>query len=218
MPIGTAVALALLVDASAAQADAGNGQTAVGAEKTYGPPAPPKPAKKKPAADTCETPAPDASTREIVVCAQRPNGYRINPDIMEAKREMRSGGAPKQHDKIDPKECAVGPFGCNYLGGGINVIAAATTLATMAKRLSDGKEIGSMFQTTPTPSEYQLYLAAKKRREAKEKAEAAAEAEKAKAGQAAAGSGQPAPAQSDATAPQPSPQPTGAPAAISPNP
>lgn len=205
MPMGTAVAIAMLVDTSATQAEALSTQSTASIRQAYGPPAPAKPAKKTTATD-CETPMPDASTREIVICAQRPKGYRINPDIMEARRELRSGGPPKQHDKIDPKECSVGPFGCNYLGGGINLLAAATTLATMAKRLSDGKEIGSMFRTTPTPSEYELYLAAKRRREAKEKAEA--QAEKAKAAQAAANSGQP----------QADPPSSSAPAANSPNP
>jgi len=38
----------------------------------------------------------------------------------------------------------------------------------MAKRLSEGKEVGSMFKTDPQPTEYQLYLAAKERREAEE--------------------------------------------------
>ena len=49
----------------------------------------------------------------------------------------------------------------------------------MAKRIAEGKEVGSMFVTDPHPSEYQLYEMAKKRREAREaqeKAEAQAKA------------------------------------------
>jgi hypothetical protein len=53
----------------------------------------------------------------------------------------------------------------------------------MAKRLAEGKEIGSMFKTDPHPTEYQLYLMAKARREQSEAEEAAAA--KAKAAQAA---------------------------------
>ena len=49
--------------------------------------------------------------------------------------------------------CRGGPY--------INLLAAAATAAEMAKRLAEGKEIGSMFQTTPEPTEYQLYLEAK---------------------------------------------------------
>jgi hypothetical protein len=48
----------------------------------------------------------------------------------------------------------------------------------MAARLSKGQEIGSMFVTDPQPTEYQLYVEAKKRREAKEAEEEAAKAAK----------------------------------------
>ena len=60
----------------------------------------------------------------------------------------------------------------------INLLAAAAR-SPNGQRLAKGQEIGSMFKTEPTPSEYQLYREAKKEREAKE-AEAAAKA-KAKA-------------------------------------
>ena len=66
---------------------------------------------------------------------------------------------------------------------GINLIGAALTAAEMAKRLAAGKEIGSMFETEPNPSEYQLYQQARHEREARE-AQKAAEA-KAKAAAAA---------------------------------
>jgi hypothetical protein len=74
-------------------------------------------------------------------------------------------------------------MGCRG-GPTINLLAAAATAAKMGDRLSKGQEIGSMFQTEPTPSEYQLYLEAKHEREAKEaekaaKAKAAADAAKA---------------------------------------
>ena len=51
----------------------------------------------------------------------------------------------------------------------------------MAKRLAEGKEIGSMFVTDPHPSEYQLYQEAKREREAKEAEAKLAAAKKAKA-------------------------------------
>ena len=40
----------------------------------------------------------------------------------------------------------------------------------MAKRLSEGKEIGSMFMTDPQPDEYHRYLDAKHRREVRQAA------------------------------------------------
>jgi len=131
--------------------------------------------------DSC----PNASDgRTIVICAERPEGYRINPDVMEAKREKKDPGRPVHPGgKVIPDCEHVGPAPC--MTAGINLIGAALTAAEMAKRLSAGQEIGSMFETDPHPSEYKLYQMAKARREAKEaeeaamKAKAAAEAKEA---------------------------------------
>jgi hypothetical protein len=172
MLFGLPVAIAMLAEAASAS--------------TYGPkpPVPPKPVVKASTVDRCAAAKASADTRVIVVCAERPQGYRLNPDVMAAKREYRSGGRPTPSEKFVSHDCAtVGPMGCRG-GPTINLLAAAATLAEMGDRLSKGKEIGSMFQTDPHPSEYQLYVEAKRRREAKE-AEAAAKA-KAKAQQAAA--------------------------------
>lgn len=169
MPSGLIVAIAF-----AASSASGPG--------VYGPvqPDPPKPATKAPTGDSCAGVNAGRDTREIVICAQRPNGYRINPDVMEAKREARSGGQPRNpHESFARNDCAtVGSMPC--FNPGINLIAAASTLAEMARRLAKGEQIGSMFVTNPSPDEYQLYVMAKKRREAKD-AEAALTAARAKA-------------------------------------
>jgi hypothetical protein len=125
--------------------------------------------------DGCANPLPSADTQQIVICAPKSQGYRLNPDVMEAKREVHGAGPLKRPDNFKDYPCAsgVGPAPC--FSPGINLIAAALTAAEMAKRLSEGKEIGSMFITDPRPDEYHLYLAAKARREARE-AQAAAEA------------------------------------------
>jgi hypothetical protein len=121
-------------------------------------------------AEAC--PAPGADGRTIVICTQRPQGYRLNPDVMEARREIRSGGRPvRPGGKVVPDCATVGPFPCT--SAGINLIGAALTAAEIAKRLAKGEEVGSMFLTDPHPTEYQLYLMAKAKREA-EQAEAAA--------------------------------------------
>ena len=159
-----------------------------------GPAVPPTP-KKPPATrvPTCDDTQPaDPNSSQIVICAQRTEGYRLNPDVLEARREMRSGGKPNRPgpDLKPYRDCSVGPMGCGPQAG-INLMAAALTAAEMAKRVSEGKEIGSMFVTDPHPTEYQLYQAAKARREAVEeekKAEAAAAAAKAKAEAKAAAS------------------------------
>ena len=59
----------------------------------YGPKTdPPKP---DPRIAVTPTPDPVCQSREnqgqIVICAPRPQGYRLDPDVMEAKREKRGG-------------------------------------------------------------------------------------------------------------------------------
>jgi len=122
---------------------------------------------------------------EIVVCAQRPQSYRLDPDVLAAKKAKRDGGPPPGPERFVNQDCkTIGPMGCRGQVG-INLIAAGMTLAKMADRLSRGQEIGSMFITDPHPSEYQLYLAAKAAREAREEEAKVQEAVKARAAAAA---------------------------------
>jgi hypothetical protein len=134
-----------------------------------------------------ECPAPRSDSQTIVICTERPQGYRLNPDVMEARRETKSAGRPNRPGgKIIPDCTNVGPAPC--VSAGINLIGAALTAAQMAQRLATGQEVGSMFVTDPHPSEYQLYQMAKARREAEEAqkaAEAARKAAEAKAAQKA---------------------------------
>jgi hypothetical protein len=140
------------------------------ADGTAGPPAP-APAKPPAAAASAPDGCQNRQEREgdIVICAERSSGYRLNPDLVEAKRELKIQKLKRPENFVHNDCATVGPMGCRG-GPYINLIAAALTAAEMAKRLSEGKEIGSMFQTTPEPTEYQLYLEAKHRREAKEAA------------------------------------------------
>lgn len=185
MPAGLLFAIALLAELAAA-APTAPPPAGVSAAPVYGPIPPTPPRKPVKAADdpvkaatACAPAALNPRTGEIVVCAQRPQGYRLDPDVLEAKRAMRGGGRPRRPERMRDNSCAtIGPMGCRG-GAGINLLAAAITAATMAARLSKGQEIGSMFVTDPQLTEYQLYQEAKHRREAKE-AEAAAVA-KAKA-------------------------------------
>jgi hypothetical protein len=126
--------------------------------------------QKTDAIDACSPQNPDKRT--IVICTQRPQGYRLNPDVMEAKRETHSSSRPVRPGFKAVPDCAsVGPFPC--VSAGIPIIGAALTAAEMAKRIAEGKEVGSMFVTDPHPSEYQLYQMAKARREAEEAEKAA---------------------------------------------
>ena len=133
-----------------------------------------------PSSQGCRTPPPSATATEIVVCAERPHGYRLDRDVVAAKRGMRNDvrGKPTAHMK--ESNCAsVGPAGCIGAGAGINLLGAALTAAEMAAKLARGESIGSMFVTTPEPTEYDLYVAAKRRREAEEAAATASSKAKA---------------------------------------
>lgn len=140
----------------------------------YGPsPSPAPPAKRAAPDPVCQSTA----TREIIVCAQRKNGYRLDPDVMEARREIRGGGQPRPPEgRTRDNSCAtVGPFGC--VGGPtIDLVNAATVLATMATKAVKGENVGEMFVTNRDPDEYQLYLMAKARRQARESEQALAAA------------------------------------------
>jgi len=176
MAAGLPLALALLAPAAA-----------------YGPAAPPPPKPPAPAPTTaqreCAPQSSDPKANEIVVCAIKPEGYRLPPDIVEARKLKKQGdtGRPHNpHETFADHSCAnVGPMGCRGTPT-VNLLAVALTAAEISKRLAKGEEIGSIFETTPTPSDYQYFQEAKKRGEEKE-AEAAAKAAQAKGqGQAAA--------------------------------
>ncbi|MBA3511084.1 hypothetical protein [Sphingomonas sp.] len=171
MPAGLSLAIALLVGVAAAEpTDAGPepGQAANNSQ----------PAAK--AANGCG-PAPAAiEPGEIFVCAPRPQGYRIDPDVLEADRAKRRGKLKRPDRMVDNSCASVGPMGCAGMGGaGIDLLGAAMVLGTMATKAIRGENVGKMFITRPEPTEYELYQEAKRAREAKE-AEAAAAA-KAKA-------------------------------------
>jgi hypothetical protein len=146
----------------------------------YGPGLPPKPkpkVKTATAATSCkptETKDVKEDTREIVVCAPKQEGYRIDPDVMKAQRIKKDSGKKRGPERLVDNSCAsVGPMGCRG-GAGINLVAAAITAATMLKKAVNGENVGEMFVTDPQPDEYQIYLQAKREREAREAEEAAA--------------------------------------------
>src|SRR5882757_1659568 len=87
MPLGLPVAIFVLAQTASVAAPYG----------PKPPAAPPKPPAAKTAAataDSCAALKANADNKVIVVCAQRPQGYRLNPDVMEARREARSAGRP----------------------------------------------------------------------------------------------------------------------------
>lgn len=122
--------------------------------------------------EACKTPYPDEDDKEIVICVERQQGFRIDPDVSEAKRQANRKKLKRPERFADTTCASVGGRGCG-LNGGINILAAALTAVEMAKRAVTGGNVGEMFITEPQPDEYQLYLQAKREREAKKEAEAA---------------------------------------------
>jgi len=181
---GLSIALVMLAQAAGSRTADATHEAGYGpvAEAAPAPPAPPR----KPEDRICTDANKDPNSNVIVICGPPPQGYRLNPDVLEARREMKNGGKPKSQQQRMEQDtnCAVGPAGCQYAG--INLLGAALTAAQMAKRLANGQEVGSMFVTDPHPTEYQLYQEAKKEREAKEAAAAAKAAQQKAEAQAAA--------------------------------
>ncbi len=174
--------------ATAAPHEAPVAETAAAEHGFYGPvvPAPPKPKVRPVAAvDACKpTATKDVKddTREIVVCAQKVEGFRIDPDVLKAQRIKKKNKARGPERLVDNSCASVGPMGCRG-GAGINLVAAAITAATMLQRAASGGNVGEMFVTDPQPDEYKLYMQVKREREAAEleaaekaKTKAAAEA------------------------------------------
>ena len=166
----------ILAAAMLAQADA---PPPTSPAPAYGPAetAPPKMAANPgPERKACSPEAPDPNSDTIVVCVVKPDGYRIDPDVLaakKAKREQDQGRPLNRSERLADSSCAVGPHAC--VDTGINLLAVALTAAQVAERAAKGQEIGSVFKTDPQLTEYQYYQLAKAEREKKE-SEAADEA------------------------------------------
>jgi hypothetical protein len=124
----------------------------------------------------CSTPYPKDGEQEIVICVERPQGYRIDPDLLEAEREARRKKLKRPERFVDNSCASVGPMGCT--GGGINLLAVALGAAQIAKRAVSGENVGELFIADSDPDGYQRYLAVKRDREARRAAEAEALKEK----------------------------------------
>lgn len=117
------------------------------------------------AADPCQSTKIEPDV--IVVCAKRED-FRLDPDILKAQRQYRDRTKPKPPERLADTSCqVVGTMGCMNAPS-INLLAAAMTAATMLKKAVNGENVGKMFITDPTPSEYELYKAAKREREERE--------------------------------------------------
>ena len=181
MPVGLPVAFMLFAQATS------SAPAQVVHQPAYGPvAAAPSPPQTPPSDQTQRECAPqnkDPNAKEIVVCAVKPDGYRLPPDIVEARRLKKEGATirPRNpHETYADHSCArVGPMGCRGAPT-LDMLSVAATAAEISKRMAKGQEIGSVFETEKTSTDYQYYQMAKKDREDKEAA-ALAKSAKAKA-------------------------------------
>lgn len=145
----------------------------------YGPAAPPPPKPPGSAATAnkdCSPDVPDPTTGAIVVCVVKPNGYRIDPDVLAAtklKKKEQTGG-PRPPERYADVTGPVGPpYGCMGVQC-VNIVGVALTAAQMASKLAQGATVGSVLKTQPEgSSEYQYYQQAKIEREQKQVEKAA---------------------------------------------
>lgn len=121
--------------------------------------------------------------RDIVVCAQRRQGYRLDPSVMDAEREVkssdRSASAPLPAAQA---ACSSQPTGCGTGLEGLDLANAAIVIGTAAIKAAKGEDWTRPFKMGSS-DEYRLYLQAKQRREAQEeekRAEAALRARQTK--------------------------------------
>jgi len=140
MPIGLPVAFLLFAQTSSAEA-----ATAPAAVSSA--PAPPGSSQRD-----CIAQDKDPSANQIAICAPKPQGYRLPPDIVEARRLKKHGDTVRPHNPHETyadHSCAtVGPMGCRGTPT-LNLIAVAAVAAKIGQRLSNGQEVGTVFETTP---------------------------------------------------------------------
>jgi hypothetical protein len=128
------------------------------------PPAPAESAAHAPAqasVDSCRSQDP----HDIVVCAQRGHGYRLDSNVMDARREAESRSRNATAAlPLAQAVCSAAPSGCGNGLEGLDLVNVAFVAGTMAVKAAKGKDwTGAL--GTGGPDEYQLYLQAKRERE-----------------------------------------------------
>ena len=141
--------------------------------------APPPDQPVNPGAVPCQNSSPSNDKDEVVICVERQEGYRLNPDLREAEREMKRKKLRRPERFADTSRCSVGPQGC--VNSGVPILGIALTAVEIARRAATGGNVGEVFVTEPQTSEYEIYQALKRERDAKRAAADAAAAPKSKA-------------------------------------
>jgi len=122
-----------------------------------------------------EAACPSHDTRNIVVCGQRRQPYRLDPSVMEAGREAESNSRSATSATPSAQAaCSAAPMGCTKDLRSLDLANVAIVLGTAAVSAAKGDDWTKAFRPGG-PDEYQLYQQAKRRREAEAAERAAAE-------------------------------------------
>lgn len=146
----------------------------VGPPPEAAPPSPQAPATAN--ADSVDESCRSKDARDIVVCAQRRQEYRIDPSVIDAGRQAeainRSMTSPAPAAQA---VCSSQPMGCGRSPASLDLANVALVAVTTAIRAAKGEDWTRGLKPGG-PDEYQLYREAKARREVEDTRRAAASA------------------------------------------
>jgi hypothetical protein len=114
-----------------------------------------------------------------VVCGQRTQRLRLDPDVLDAQRTAeRAERSTTAHAPTAQASCSALPQGCGTGLEGLDLANVAVVVAATAIKAAKGEDWKKVLRTGG-PDEYQLYLQAKREREMREEEARAAAAIKA---------------------------------------
>ena len=180
----SAILVAAAADVAAASQDIATLVTSSAPSSSDRPTAPELVTKTKDGADrTCVSPNP----RNILVCGKRGQEYRVDPDVMQANREVQTNersatSATPPAQAVCSRQPVRPPPGCGEGLGSLDLVNVAIVVGTTAVRAAKGEDWKGIFRPGGA-DEYQLYQQAKRERDARD-AERAAAAVRAKAREA----------------------------------
>jgi hypothetical protein len=138
------------------------------------------PATAAAAAAPPPAPLPDAAcasrdARDIVVCGQRRQSFRLDPSVVEGERQAESDSRSATSAMPSAQAaCAASKMGCTKDLRSLDLANVGLVAATTAIRAARGEDWAKAFKPGG-PDEYQLYRQAKRRHEAEAEERAAIE-------------------------------------------
>jgi hypothetical protein len=139
---------------------------------------PPTPMASQAPSRSSDAACPSQDPRNIMVCGQRRQPYRLDPSVMEAGRKAESNSRSATSAMPSAQAaCSASPMGCTKDLSSLDLANVAVVVGTTAIRAARGDDWTKAFRTGG-PDQYQLYRQAKRRRDAEAEQQAAAEAKR----------------------------------------